>query len=262
MRASAPTANGGWATKGAASKGDTSTKGGASKGSATAKGEGAAKGNAGTEGQETDPRDPGGALAAEFARLDLLGKGALTPAHVHAGLFAAGWEYADVFGVFAKLDRGGRCVCVCVCVCVKERERERARASGVCVCVCVCVRVCVCVCVSVCMCVCVCVNIYIYRLRGQGRLPRLPCAAAGIGRQGPGCAGFVDQVALPAEGHGDGPSGANNRDSQAVRRGQGRRTGPARTRELRPVRQHEEGVLSDHKFGPFVKAKPSQKHSL
>ena len=124
------------ADKGCASKGGTAakgggaTKGGARKGSMeekvgmAARGGAAAKSNAETRGQATDPRDPRGVLAAEFASLDLLGKGVLTPSQVHAGLFAAGWEYADVFGVFAKLDRGGRGMCV------RERARARERESA------------------------------------------------------------------------------------------------------------------------------------
>jgi hypothetical protein len=201
----APAAKGGRANKGDASKGSVADKGCASKGGTAAKGGGATKGgarkgsleekvgtaakggaaaksNAETKGQATDPRDPSGTLAAEFAILDLLGKGVLTPSQVHAGLFAAGWEYDDVFGVFAKLDRGGRGMCERGRGRERARARARARASErerereyTC----------------------------IYRLRGQGRLPRLPYAAAGVGRQGPGCAGFVDQVALPAEGHGN-----------------------------------------------------------
>jgi len=90
--------------KGGASKGGGTAKGG----SAAAKGRGAAKGGAAPPAALADPRDPEGALTAEFARLDLHGTGALTPAHVHAGLFAAGWDYDEVFGVFAKIDRGGK----------------------------------------------------------------------------------------------------------------------------------------------------------
>ena len=79
-----------------------------------------------------------------FARLDVGGKGFLTPDDLKHLATASGEEWDEL--VIDSMFHAGVCVparaeCVFVCVCV-------------CVCVCMCVRVCVCPCVSVCAYVC------------------------------------------------------------------------------------------------------------
>jgi Ca2+-binding EF-hand superfamily protein len=54
--------------------------------------------------RQVDPRDPSGRFAFEFERIDKNKDGWLSPAELHQGLLAAGWDQNDVCGLFDLID--------------------------------------------------------------------------------------------------------------------------------------------------------------